>query len=88
MFLPIPGKGILMERDTFDGTVRAFKNRTPFRPFTVAMENGDRHEIDRPESLVVREGVAIFVAPGGIPVIFDYEGVSHLVGDLAGQPSL
>lgn len=34
-----------MDRDTFDGTIRAFKHRTPFRPFTVAMVNGDRLEV-------------------------------------------
>jgi hypothetical protein len=29
--------------------------------------------------------VAIFIAPGGIPVVFDHEGVSQFVGDLLGQ---
>ena len=76
-----------MDRHTFDGTVRAFKDRTPFRPFSVAMVNGDRLEIDHPDALVVRDGVALFVAPGGIPVIFDHEGVSQFVGDLADRSS-
>jgi len=67
-----------MDRDTFDSTIRAFKQRKPFRPFTVAMANGDRLEIDYPEALAIREGVALFVAPGGVPVIFDHEGVSRL----------
>jgi hypothetical protein len=31
--------------------------------------------------------VALFAGPGGVPVIFDYEGVSEVVGDLAGNPS-
>jgi len=74
-----------MDRDTFDSTIRAFKQRKPFRPFTVAMANGDRLEIDYPEALAIREGVALFVAPGGVPVIFDHEGVSQVIGDLAGQ---
>jgi len=30
---------------------------------------------------VVRDGVAIFVAPGGTPVVFDHEGVSQIEGD-------
>ena len=35
-----------MDRHTCDGTIRAFKHRTPFRPFTVAMVNGHRLEVD------------------------------------------
>ena len=76
-----------MDRDTFDGTLLAFKRRTPFRPFTVTKMNGDRIEVDHPEALVVRDGVALFAALGGIPVIFDHEGVSQIVGDLAERAS-
>lgn len=76
-----------MNRDTFDKTLRAFKHRTPFRPFTVALVNGDRLEVDHPEALVVRDGVGLFVGPGGVPAVFDYEGVSQVIGDLAGQSS-
>src|SRR3972149_5710701 len=71
-----------MERDTFDGTIRAFKHRTPFRPFTVAMVNGNRLEVDHPDALAVRDGVALFAGPGGVPAIFDHEGVSQVEGDL------
>ncbi len=74
-----------MEVQNFDQTLNAFKNRQPFRPFTVVMVNGDRFEVDFPNALVVRDGVAIFVAAGGIPIIFDHEGVSQFIGDLAGQ---
>lgn len=77
----------LMDRDTFDATIRTFKHRTPFRPFTVAMENGDRHEVDHPDALAIRDGMALFAAPGNIPVIFDHEGVSQIVGDLVGRTS-
>jgi hypothetical protein len=28
----------------------------------------------------------MFAAPGCVPVIFDYEGVSEFVGDLDGRP--
>ena len=40
-----------MDRDTFSGTIGAFKHRIPFRPFTVAMVNGDRFEVDHPDAL-------------------------------------
>ena len=49
-----------MDRDTFDSTIRTFKHRTPFRPFTVSLVNGERVEIDHPDALVVRDGVALF----------------------------
>ena len=75
-----------MDRETFDQTIRIVKHRTPFRPFTVAMENGDLLEVDHPDALAVRAGVALFVGPGGVPSVFDYEGVSRVIGDLAGRP--
>lgn len=74
-----------MDRDTFNGTIRAFKNRRPFQPFTVALVNGDRVEVDHPEALAVRDGLALFAAPGNIPWFFDHEGVSQIIGDLANQ---
>jgi hypothetical protein len=75
-----------MDRETFDATIRTFKHRTPFRPFTVSLVNGERLEIDHPEALVVRDGVGLFVGPGGIPAVFDYEGVAQVIGDLANRP--
>jgi hypothetical protein len=47
------------------------------------MVSGDRLEVDHGGALGVRDGVALYVASGGIPVAFDHEGVSHVVGDLA-----
>jgi hypothetical protein len=74
-----------MEAENFERTLRAFKKRAPFHPFTVALENGDKFEIDHPDALLIRDGIAVYVAPGGIPVLFDHEGVSQVVGDLMGQ---
>jgi hypothetical protein len=31
------------------------------------------------------DGVAVFLGPGGVPVIFDHEGVSEVIGDLSGR---
>lgn len=75
-----------MDIETFDATIRSFKNRTPFRPFTVSLVNGERLEVDYPDALVVRDGVAVYVAPVGIPAIFDHEGVAQVVGELANRP--
>jgi hypothetical protein len=74
-----------METDNFEQTLRTFLRRAPFRPFTVALVNGDRVEIDHPTAVVVRDGVAIYLGPGGVPVIFDHEGVSQFIGDLMDQ---
>lgn len=64
-----------MDQETFTETMPAFRHRLPFKPFTVALDNGDRHEVDRPETL----------APGDVPVLFDHEGVSQVIGDLSGR---
>lgn len=76
-----------MDRDTFDATIRTFKHRTPFRPFTLSLVNGERLEVDHPDALAVRDGVGLFVGPGGVPSVFDHEGVAQVVGDLAGRSS-
>jgi hypothetical protein len=75
-----------MDRETFDSTIRTFKRRMPFRPFTLAMVNGDRVEVDHPEALAIRDGVGLFAGPGGMPVVFDHEGVSQVIGDFAERP--
>ena len=35
-------KGMLMEASNFDRSLRTFQRQNPFRPFTVALVNGDR----------------------------------------------
>lgn len=74
-----------MDRETFTQTIRALKHRTPFQPFTVTTVGGNRYEVDYPDALAVREGLAIYVGPGRVPVFFDHEGVSDILGDLAGS---
>jgi hypothetical protein len=75
-----------VETSHFDKTLLAFRRRVPFRPFTVVLANGDRFEVDLQDALVVRDGVAVFVGPGGVPVLFDHEGVAQVFGDLKGEP--
>jgi hypothetical protein len=74
-----------MDHDTFTATIRAFRNRMLFRPFTVALVNGGRYEVDRPETLALGEGLAVLVAPSNVPVFFDHEGVNPVIGDLSGR---
>lgn len=72
-----------MDRTHFDRAMEGFRERTPFRPYAIALVDGDRVEVDHCDALVVRDGVAICVAAGGVPVVFDHEGVSKVVGDLS-----
>ncbi len=74
-----------MDRESFERTLRAFQRRTPFLPFTVALVNGDRFQVDHPEALVLRGGVAVFITAGGVPTLFDHESVSQMIGEPLGQ---
>jgi len=76
-----------MTTDTFMATLGMLRQRRPFHPFTISLVNGDRFEVDFLDALLVRDGVGVFVAPGGAPHIFDYEGVNEIVGDLMPQPA-
>jgi hypothetical protein len=76
-----------MDPGHFERSLRAFQHRTPFRPFVVALVNGNRFQVDHPEALVIRDGVAVFIAAGGVPTLFDHESVSQLVGEPLGQPA-
>jgi hypothetical protein len=76
-----------MDRDTFESMIRLFKNRRPFRPFTISLVNGERVEVDHPDALALRDGVGLFAGPGGIPAVFDYEGVAQIIRDLVSPPS-
>ena len=74
-----------MDRESFAATIQALQNRRPFKPFTVVLVDGDRYEVERPNILALGEGIAIMVAPGDVPVFFDHESVSQVIGDLSGR---
>ena len=74
-----------MERDNFDRSLRAFQRRVPFQTFTVSLINGDRLSIEHPEALIVRDGVAVYIARGGFPTLFDHESVSQLSAESVSQ---
>lgn len=77
-----------MELSNFQRSLRAFQRQVPFRPFTVALVNGDRFQVAPPEALVVRDGVAVFIAAGGEPWLFDHESVSQFKRGPSGQKPL
>ena len=69
-----------MTAGNFDKALIAMRDTKPFRLFTVELIGGRRVEVDHPNAFVVRDGVAIFVAPGGYPVIFDHDSVLRFIG--------
>lgn len=75
-----------MDRDTFHATIIAFKRRVPSQPFTIALVNGTRLEVDDPDALAIRGGFAVFAGPGNIPVFLDHKSVSHVIGEVADRP--
>ena len=69
-----------MTADNFDRVLTALRERKPFQVFSVELNGRDRFEVDHPKALVIREGVAVFLGPGGVPVWFDHESVSQFIG--------
>lgn len=70
-----------MTPENFQNALGALRQRRPFRPFTVELVSGDRFEVDFPDALGSRDGVAIFIGPGGVPVLFDHQSVSQFIGE-------
>ena len=69
-----------MQSDTFEASLRAFCRRVPFESFVVELTSGGRIIVDHPEAMVVRAGLAVYIAPDGTPALFDHDGVSRLLG--------
>lgn len=68
-----------MTAENFDNVLRTLQDTKPFQVFTVELNGGRRFEVDFPTALVVRDGVAVFVAPGGIPVLFDHDSINQVI---------
>ena len=68
-----------MTAENFDQSLRVLQEKKPFQLFTVELNGGRRFEVDSPFALVVRDGVAVFVAPGGVPVLFDHDSVNQII---------
>ncbi len=69
-----------MTADNFDRVLTELCNLQPFHVFTVELLNGRRFEVDHARAMVIRDGVAVFMAPGGIPVWFDHDSVLRIQG--------
>jgi hypothetical protein len=69
-----------MTADNFDRILIELTDRKPFQVFTITLHNGRTFEVDHSKAMVIREGVAVFIAPGGHPIWFDHESVSQIAG--------
>jgi hypothetical protein len=69
-----------MTADNFNSILEGLRKRQPFTVFTVELHGGQRFEVDHPGALVVRDGAAVFMAPGGVPVWFDHDSVNQMIG--------
>lgn len=72
-----------MTAENFQHVIDALAKRNPFHPFTVELVGGRRFEVDHARALVARDGVAVYIAPGGIPIWFDHESVTAIISDTA-----
>lgn len=68
-----------MTEENFIKVLLAMIRRRPFKHFTVELNTGARIEIDHAEATIIREGVAIFIGPGFVPVYFDHGGVTQII---------
>jgi len=69
-----------MTADNFMSILEGLTQVQPFRVFTVELHGGRRFEVDHPGALVARDGVAVFLAPGGVPIWFDHDSVNQILG--------
>lgn len=72
-----------MTAENFDRVLNALRLRQPFTVFTVELHGGQRFEVDHSGALVVRDGVSVFLAPGGTPIWFDHDSVNQIIGELS-----
>ncbi len=75
-----------MTAENFDQVLTMLQRVQPYRVFTVELHGGERFEVDHPGALIVRDGVAVFLAPGGAPYWFDHDSVNQIIGAPANSP--
>jgi hypothetical protein len=68
-----------MTADNLTTVLDGLRQMQPFRVFTVELHGGRRFEVDHPGAIIVRDGVAVFLAPGGVPIWFDHDSVNQIL---------
>ena len=72
-----------MTAEHFDETLRVLMLRQPFKPFTIELNAGLRFEVDSPHATAFKDGAAVHLAQGGVPVFFDHESVNQIINSPA-----
>ena len=72
-----------MTSEYFQATLEAMLLRRPFRPSTIELHGGTRFDIDTPLATTLRDGKAIFLSPGSVPIWFDNESVLNIINSPA-----
>ena len=72
-----------MTAGSFQNVLDALQQRQPFQVFTVELHGGRRFEVDHSRTMVVRDGVAVFIASGGVPIWFDHDSVNQIIAATA-----
>jgi hypothetical protein len=75
-----------MTAENFDQRLTALRSLKPYRVFTVELNGGQRFEVDHPDALVIRDGVAVFMASGRVPYWFDHESINQIIRAPANNP--
>ncbi len=70
-----------MEIENFDKLIRGLTKLQPFSPFGVELASGAMIEIDHPEAIVIRNGVAVYMRPDGVPTWFDHGNATRIHGE-------
>jgi hypothetical protein len=74
-----------MTAKNFEKTLKSYQRRKPFRSYRVRFVDGEFIDVDHPEALITRGGVAVFFAADDTPVLFDHDGVSAVIGKTNGR---
>ena len=73
----------MMDPENLEATIDGCLSAQPFHPFTLAMTDGSRLEVDHPKAVHFFKGFGVFYGPGGRPQFFEAGGVNRVIADLA-----
>ena len=71
-----------MTAENFETLLHTLRKRQPFRAFTIELKGGKQFEVDHQDALIVRYGVGVYIAAGGVPIWFDHDCVSQIIGSI------
>ena len=54
-----------MTVEAFDRVLLDLRYQKPFQVFSVILNTGDEFQVDHADAFFVRDGVAVYLAPGG-----------------------